>query len=110
METLTYQHREQSRPVQLCPVQHRPEQHRPVQPDSWLYEIKQKGNSQTCYVMVKVRTSSIFKVGGTKLVFPVRKHLSKPFRLSCDESMNDKRGDDKFHFVVSSFFFVQISR
>jgi hypothetical protein len=31
METLTYQH----------------------QPENWLYEIKQKGNSQTCYVMVQ---------------------------------------------------------
>lgn len=31
METLTYQH----------------------QPESWLYEIKQKGDSQTCYVMVQ---------------------------------------------------------
>lgn len=25
------------------------------QPENWLYEIKQKGNSETCYVMVKVR-------------------------------------------------------
>lgn len=31
METLTYQH----------------------QPKNWLYEIKQKGDSQTCYVMVQ---------------------------------------------------------
>lgn len=31
METITYQH----------------------QPENWLYEIKQKGNSQTCYVMVQ---------------------------------------------------------
>ncbi len=32
MGTLTYQHR---------------------QPDNWLYEIKQKGDSKTCYVMVQ---------------------------------------------------------
>lgn len=32
METLTYQHQ---------------------QPKNWLYEIKQKGDSQTCYVMVQ---------------------------------------------------------
>jgi hypothetical protein len=31
--TLTYQHQRQ--------------------PEKWLYEIKQKGNSQTCYVMVQ---------------------------------------------------------
>lgn len=43
METLTYQH----------------------QPKNWLYEIKQKGDSQICYVMVenakvrmKIETSS----------------------------------------------------
>lgn len=43
METLTYQH----------------------QPENWLYEIKQKGDSQTCYVMVqnaKVCISSTFLI------------------------------------------------
>jgi hypothetical protein len=57
METLTYQHRE----------------HRQVQPDNWLYEIKQKGDSQTCYVMVQnvqVRTSHLLiKACDVKLVF-----------------------------------------
>lgn len=41
METLTYQH----------------------QPENWLYEITQKGNSQTCYVMVenvKVRIANYY--------------------------------------------------
>lgn len=70
METLTYQHRE----------------HHQVQPDNWLYEIKQKGNSQTCYVMVqnvKVRTSTIYRVVAlerlamTETCFLARRHLNK---------------------------------
>lgn len=59
METLTYQHRE----------------HQPV-----LYEIKQKGNSQTCYVMVqnvKVSASTV-----SRNLFSTRRHLSKRVRLS----------------------------
>jgi hypothetical protein len=47
METLTYQ---------------------PRQPDNWLYEIKQKGDSKTCYVMVqnaKVCTRSYQKKTST---------------------------------------------
>ncbi|CAO1338080.1 unnamed protein product, partial [Diamesa tonsa] len=49
MATLTYQH----------------------QPENWLYEIKQKGNASTCYVMVQ-NVSDLVK---SHLMFAVREEV-----------------------------------
>lgn len=47
---------------------------RQQQPDNWLYEIKQKGNSQTCYVMVQ----------NVKVRFINLRRLTDYFRLSLN--------------------------